>query len=91
MEQLKNLFNKVKIIRRPIHKRTERGDAFDEILSMLNANLQQRHKRFTHARLGYMLQGVPTKDLYALISKMKAAKQPGAIFWLEVRPPKKKV
>ena len=43
----------------------------------------------THARLAYILTAIPTKDLYALKSKLSDAERrgynPGIIFWKEVK------
>jgi hypothetical protein len=44
----------------------------------------------TYGRLAYLLTGIPTKDLYALISKCDDAERRGyawgAIFFKEIRP-----
>lgn len=71
---------------------SERGDIFDVILSHLNPD-RQRHRPplppITHRRLAYLLTGIPTKDLYALLSKYDDAVRRGyrwgAIFWKEIR------
>jgi len=76
-------------------KRTERGDLMDTFLSRLNPG--RRAKGFpplTPGRLAYLLTGIPTKDLYALLSKMNDAERrdipASAVFWLEVKPSKSK-
>src|SRR4051794_29889986 len=102
MEPIKNLFNKVKIVRRPRQKhstergepRSERDDLANQIIAMLNSNLRPQDRRWTHGRLGDHLRGVPPADWHALLSKMRDGERrgysPGAIFWLETRGPKKK-
>ena len=81
--------------RRPIKKKsrpTERGDLFDQILAKLNpARIRAGIRPIGHSRLGYLLQGIPTADLYALLSKCNDAERRGypwsAIFWKEITPP----
>jgi hypothetical protein len=85
--------------RRPIPKKTlrsERGELYDTILSRLNpARALKKLKPLTHGRLGYLLAGIPTKDLYSLISKCDDAERRGfpwgAIFWKEIRPQQQNV
>lgn len=71
-------------------RRTERGDIYDVLLSMLNIDRRGKYKPLTHGRLGFLLQGIPTRDLYALVSKMRDGERrgvaPGMVFWTEIRP-----
>jgi hypothetical protein len=72
-------------------RHTERGDLFDTILSHLNPPRAKKGlKPLTYQRLGFLLAGIPTADLYALISKCTDAQRRGfpwsAIFWKEIRP-----
>jgi hypothetical protein len=74
-------------------RQTERGDLYDTMLSRLNpSRVRGGYKPLTHGRLAYLLTGIPTKDLYALISKCSDAERRGfpwsAIFWKEIRPQK---
>lgn len=90
MEKLANLFGK-RIAPPKKARRTERGDAFDVILSMVNPDrIAKKYPPLTHKRLGFLLTGIPTRDLYALVSKMRDAERrgvaAGAVFWMEVRP-----
>lgn len=90
MERIGNLFGERRQIPRR-RRRTERGDIYDTILFRLNPERTRKgYKLLTHASLGYLLTGVPTKDLYALISKCDDAERRGypwgAIFWREIRP-----
>jgi hypothetical protein len=67
-------------------RQTERGDLYDTILSRLNPDRAKKEfPLMAHSRLGYLLTNVPTKDLYALISKCDDAERRGypwgAIFW----------
>jgi len=52
--------------------------------------VREGYKAITHGRLAYLLTGIPTKDLYALISKCDDAERRGfpwgAIFWKEIKP-----
>ena len=90
MEKLSNLFGQR--LKPPKKTRsTERGDIFDTILSRLNPDrIRKGYKPLTHGRLAYLLTGIPTKDLYALISRCDDAERRGfpwgAIFWKEIRP-----
>jgi hypothetical protein len=90
MEKLSDLFGKRAA--RPKPKRsTERGEIYDTILSRLNpARVRDGYRPLTYSRLGYLLTAIPTKDLYALISKCSDAEKRGfpwsAIFWKEIRP-----
>jgi hypothetical protein len=72
---------------------SERGEIFDTILSRINPNrVRQGYKPLTHGRLAYLLTGIPTKDLYALVSKCDDAERRGfpwgAIFFKEITPNK---
>lgn len=94
MEQITNLFGQR---RAPEKKRrsTERGDLFDQLITTLNpARARDGFQPLTHQRLGYLLEKVPTKDIYSLISKMSDGERrgvpPSAIFWSEIRPRKTK-
>ncbi|MBK3666162.1 hypothetical protein JJE66_33695 [Bradyrhizobium diazoefficiens] len=85
-----------KLIQAPVKtpKRvTERGELFDKILIRLNvARIKAGYKPITHKRFGYMLTKIPTKDLYALISRCDDAERRGypwsAIFYKEIKPTK---
>jgi hypothetical protein len=88
MEQINRLLQL-----RPIKKRvvSERSDLYDTILSRLNpSRIKGGYKPLTHGRLAYLLTGIPTKDLYALLSNCDGAERRGfpwsAIFWKEIRP-----
>ena len=90
MERIGNLFGQRAALPKPTRK-TERGDLYDRILSRLNpSRVRSGYKPLTYGRLGYLLTGIPTKDLYALISRCDDAERRGfpwsAIFWKEVRP-----
>jgi hypothetical protein len=70
---------------------SERGFLFDEILSRLNPPRARKGLPLIgYKRLGYMLAGIPTADLYTLISKCNDAERRGyawgAIFYKEIRP-----
>jgi hypothetical protein len=92
MERIDTLFG-TKIARPKARRASERGDLFDTILSHLNPPRAKKGlKPLTYQRLGYLLAGIPTADLYALISKCTDAQRRGfpwsAIFWKEITPEK---
>jgi len=90
MEPLKNIFNKVTIVRRPnSHQRAP--ELFEQILTKLNSSREQsNYEPITRGRLAYLLTGIPTKNLYALINRCDDAERRGfpwsAIFWKEITP-----
>jgi hypothetical protein len=92
MERLSTLFgNRAAIAKKT--RRTERGDLYDTMLSRLNPDrAKKKLPPLTHGRLGYLLSGIPTKDLYSLISRCDDAERRGfswgAIWWKEIRPNK---
>ena len=72
-------------------RHTERGDIFDTILSHLNPPRTKKGlPPISYKRLGYLLTAIPTKDLYALLSRCDDAQRRGfpwsAIFWKEIKP-----
>lgn len=90
MEKLDTLFGKratpVKLLRK-----TERGELFDTFLSYLNPPRARKNlPPISYGRLAYLLTGINTSDLYALLSKMRDGERrgvpAGAIFWSEIRP-----
>jgi hypothetical protein len=95
MDSVKTLFGKRPSLPRP-KRSTERGDLYDQMLSRLNPDRAKKElPPLTHGRLGYLLTGIPTKDLYSLISKCDDAERRGypwsAIWWKEIRPQQKDV
>ncbi len=94
MERISNLFG----ARTPLPKKTrttERGELLETFLSRLNPGRKAKgYPLLTAGRLAFLLTGIPTKDLYALLSKMNDAERrnvpASAVFWLEVKPPKSK-
>lgn len=69
MESIKNLFSKRQT---PVKKgrATERGDLLETFLARLNpSRAAAGYRPLTFGRLAYKLQGIPTTDLYALLSK----------------------
>ena len=90
MERIANLFGQYKS--RPKRTRqTERGDIYDTILSRINpGRIKKGYQPVSHGRLTYLLTGIPTKDLYALISRCDDAERRGypwgAIFFKEIKP-----
>lgn len=90
MQPISTLFGEKRFVP-PKRHRSERGDIMDAILARLNPPRAKEGRRpVTHKRLGFLLAGVPTKDLYALVSKCADAERRGvpwgAAFWTEIRP-----
>lgn len=84
---------KVKMLVRVKGTTTERGELLDFFKSTVNAS--RKEKQFSALPIGFFvkkLEGIVTKDLYALKSKMEDADRRGtpasAIFFLELRPNK---
>ena len=90
MQRISTLFGERKQLPKP-RRSTERGDLLDTILGRLNpSRVKAGYKPLTYGGLAYKLTGIPTKDLYALISKCDDAERRGypwgAIFWKEITP-----
>ena len=71
-------------------RRTERGDLLDYFLSVLNpGRIKEGFKPVDHGFLNWKLKGVPTRDLYALQSKMEDSRRlgfnPSKTFWFELK------
>ena len=70
-------------------RRTERSDLLETFLLRLNPGRKAKgYQPLTYGRLAYLLTGIPTKDLYALLSKCSDAERRGyswgAIFFKEI-------
>jgi hypothetical protein len=70
-------------------RKTERG----ELMRYFQTTLNQSRKKdglptITMSRMGKILEGIPTKDLYYLQSVCKNAKHFSKKFWWEVDPKK---
>jgi hypothetical protein len=93
MEKISTLFgNRVALPSKP-SRQTERGDLLETFLSRLNPGRKAKgYPPLTIKRLAYKLTGIPTKDLYALLSKCNDAERRGvpwsAAFWVELNPNK---
>jgi len=73
----------------------ERGELFDYFLSVLNpVRKAEGFPPLNHPRLGKKLEGIPTKDLYALKSSMNDIQRRGGnaskYFWWAIKPPDEK-
>jgi hypothetical protein len=76
-------------IKKEKNRKTERGELMRFFLRHLNyARKQDGHAPLTMARLGVILEGIPTKDLYYLQSVCSSAKNFGKKFWWELDPKK---
>jgi hypothetical protein len=70
-------------------RKTERGELMRYFRSHLNvARAQDGHPLISMARMGKILEGIPTRDLYYLKSVCDKAKHFSKKFWWEVDPKK---
>lgn len=75
---------------------TERGELMKELLETINQTRTGTFKPISMARMGMILQGIPTDALYALLSKCKDSgnRAPhyatgfSKRFWFEIKPQK---
>ncbi len=68
---------------------TERGELMRYFTDRLNAGRSKdRFERITMSRMGKILQGIPTKDLYYLQRVCKDSKDFSKKFWYELDPKK---
>ncbi|HZQ45101.1 MAG TPA: hypothetical protein VFA99_17755 [Acidobacteriaceae bacterium] len=89
MEPIKNLFGQ----RRPVKPRrvTERGELLEYFLERVNASRRgTKYRPVTIRYIAMKVTAVPTKDLYALKSKMEDGLRRGMsasmIFFSELKP-----
>ena len=90
MERISTLFGTLNRPTKP-NRQTERGMLLETFLSRLNPGRKVKgYPPLTIKRLAYKLTGIPTKDLYSLLSKCSDAERRGynwgAIFWKEITP-----
>ena len=88
MERVATFFSKYQKAPDKRH-RSERGDLIDTFLLRLNPGRKAKgYDPLTYGRLAYLLTGIATKDLYALLSKCNDAERRGyawgAIFFKEI-------
>lgn len=70
-------------------RKTERGELMRFFVRHLNhARRQDGLPPITMSRMGYILEGIPTEDLYYLQSVCTKAKNFSKKFWWEVDPKK---
>ncbi len=70
-------------------RKTERGELMRYFQTYLNASrAKAKLPLITMARMGRILQGIPTKDLYYLKSICSRAKSFSKKFWWEIDPKK---
>lgn len=72
-----------------VARKTERGELMRHFQTYLNAS--RAHAKLpliTMSRMGKILEGIPTKDLYYVKSVCSKAKNFGKKFWWEVDPKK---
>lgn len=70
-------------------RKTERGELMQHFRARLNASrAKDGLPLLSMSRMGRILQGIPTKDLYYLKSVCEQAKHFSKKFWWEVDPKK---
>ncbi|MGH7175536.1 MAG: hypothetical protein ACREGR_04225 [Minisyncoccia bacterium] len=70
-------------------RKTERGELMRFFCRHLNySRKQDGHREITMARMGYILEKIPTGDLYYLQSVCTKAKNFSKKFWWEIDPKK---
>jgi len=70
-------------------RRTERGELMQYFVDKLNVSRKDDGlSEITIARMGRILQGIPTKDLYYLKSVCDDAPNFSKKFWFETKPRK---
>ncbi len=70
-------------------RKTERGELMRFFMTHLNAGRAKDHlPLITMSRMGLIIQGIPTKDLYYLKSVCDKAKHFSKKFWWEIDPKK---
>ena len=68
-------------------RKTERGEIMVYFRIKLNASREKDGlKPLTMGRIGMLLQGIPTEDLYFLKSVCKQAQHFSKKFWWEINP-----
>lgn len=68
-------------------RKTERGELMQYFCTKLNASRREDGLRpISMGRMGKLLQGIPTKDLYYLKSVCNQAKNFSKKFWWEINP-----
>lgn len=86
---MKHIKDVVKDVQRTKTRKTERGELMRFFQTYLNASrVHAKLPLITMSRMGKILEGIPTKDLYYLKSVCEKAKNFSKKFWWEVDPKK---
>jgi hypothetical protein len=86
---MKHIGDLVSKLEKAQSRKTERGELMRYFLTYLNASrAKAKLPLMTMARMGRILQGIPTRDLYYLQSVCDKAKNFSKKFWWEVDPKK---
>lgn len=86
---MKHIGEIVTTVEKSKNRKTERGELMRYFMTHLNASrMHDKLPLISMARMGKILQGIPTKDLYYLKSVCSAAKHFSKKFWWEVDPKK---
>ena len=91
IQTARDLFNEERVLER--YKKngkqatSERAELYRMFLQKLNPpRIKAKLQPLTGARLGYLLEGIPTADLYALDSKCSQATGYSQMWWTIVKP-----
>ena len=69
-----------------VNRKTERGEIMHSLMVRLNPpRIEAGYPPLTYARMGQILDGIPTKDLYALLSKCNQSNNFSMTFWVELK------
>lgn len=88
-ESMKNIKDLLPDIKKEKTRKTERGELMRFFQRHLNlSRAKDGHLSITMPRMGKILEGIPTKDLYYLQSVCTKAKNFSKRFWWEIDPKK---
>lgn len=86
---MKHIGDLVRSVAKEGTRKTERGELMRYFVSHLNASrAKAKLQMISMPRMGKILEGIPTKDLYYLKSVCDKAKNFSKKFWWEVDPKK---
>lgn len=86
---MKRIGDILPVVAKDKSRKTERGELMRYFLTYLNASrAHAKLSMLTMPRMGRILEGIPTKDLYYLKSVCEKAKNFSKKFWWEIDPKK---
>lgn len=84
MEAIKDLFGAKRYLNPKGKLLTERGVLMQEFVTRLNIFREGKYELLDMPRMGRILQGIPTKDLYAFMDSCNRSKNFSTKFWWEL-------